>query len=253
MGSIRRKTYTLLKGRKNVTQAVALALFVKSRIKSSTITNFSYNKLKNLTGLHITTLKKRIDILRKLNLISFIGKNNEHLCFVCLSDRKHKKKNVNLDYLNFSSIKDIEKSLFASLLIEIQKRKEFAKHTINNAVDGHDNKLVKSSRRICRRYGFGREFVDNGISYKRIAREMGVSIKTAMLIVKYSVENGFLRKIHRQIQVYVKGIKSMLNYLEKEVDFTFCTKDNEYYIYANLYELTPLTSPNPSHGMVNIR
>ena len=48
---------------KSVTKALALAIFVKNRIKSSTIQDFSYNKLHLLTGLHINTLKKRLDVL----------------------------------------------------------------------------------------------------------------------------------------------------------------------------------------------
>ena len=238
MDRIRRKIFYKMYKNKSVTKALALAIFVKNRIKSSTIQDFSYNKLHLLTGLHINTLKKRLDVLKKMGVVEFIGTHKQHLCFKSIvSSCDH--RNVSIKHGEFDTIKDIEMTLFAYLVVEIQRRKDFAKHTIQTARNGRDLEQIKEARRTCRRNGYGEEYQEWGLSYKGIAKRLGVGVQKAFLVVKFAIEQGLVTKIKRQLQKFVKGIGAMCKSIDS--DFTFCTKDNEYYILANAYALTPKT------------
>ena len=93
-----------------------------------------------------------------------------------------------------------------------------------------------------KRYGYGREYHEFGISMKRIARDMGVCVKTALEIVRWAVEQHLIEREHCQKQKYVNGIGKLACFLDGMTDFTFCTKDNEYYILASHYSLTTKTA-----------
>lgn len=238
MDKVRRRIFRKMYKNKSVTKALALAIFVKNQIKSSTINNFSYNKLRTVTGLHINTLKKRLTTLKSLGLVEFIGTHKQHLCFKSIvSSCDH--QNVSIKHGKFDTLKDIEMSLFAYLIVELQRNKDYAKHTIQTAKDGHDLEEVKKAKRSCKRYGYGVDFEEWGMSYKGIAKRLGVGIQKAFFAVEFAVKAGLLEKMNRQIQRYVKGVGSICKHID--ANFTFCTKDNEYYILANAYSLTPLT------------
>lgn len=255
MKSIRKKIHYTMMGRKDVVKAIALSLFIKDTIYSSTIKDFSYYKLSAMTGLHPTTLRKRVSLLKRMGLVSFVGARRQHLCFASLSSTG-KHRNIYIGYAsaydkskrltNKEKIERIENFLFASFVIEIQKRKDFAKQAIRSSIDGHNYQDVKSSRRICKHYGYGREYIELGISLRRIAKEMGVCVKTAIGIIRWAVKERLFKVTRNQIQVYHKGIGFMAKYLGDEATFTFCTKDNEYYILANTYTLFSRALPPAS-------
>lgn len=224
---------------KSVTKALALAIFVKSKIASSTVNDFSYNKLHRLTGAHINTLKKRITILRQMGLVEFIGSHKQHLCFKSItSSSEH--RNIDIKHIKVDTLKDTEASLFAYLVVELQRKKDFVKHTIQTAKNGNNLEQVKKAKRTCKRYGYDEEYQEWGMSYKGIAKRLGVCLQKAFAIVKFAIKQGLIEKTKRQYQKFVKGIGTMCKHIDS--DFTFCTKDNEYYILANAYSLTPLTT-----------
>ena len=202
------------------------------------INDFSYNKLRLLTGLHITTLKKRIATLQELGLISFVGKNKQHICFKSIvSSCSH--RNTSIHWCSYEDVKQVEDILFAYLVVEIQRQKDFVKQTIQNANDGNDLETIKKAKRTCKSYGYYDEYKEFGLSYNGIADKLGVSIQKAFSIVKFAIENGLLMKVKRQVQRFVKGIGCFNKYINS--DYTFCTKDNAYYILSNVYLLTPLS------------
>ena len=255
MKSIRKKIHYAMMGRKDVVKAIALSLFIKDTIYSSTIKDFSYYKLSAMTGLHPTTLRKRVSLLKSMGLVSFVGARGQHLCFASLSSTG-RHRNIYIGYAsaydkskrltNKEKIERIENFLFASFVIEIQKRKDFAKQVIRSSIDGHILQEVKSSRRICKHYGYGREYIELGISLRRIAKEMGVCVKTAINVIRWCVRERLFKVTRNQIQVYHKGIGFMAKHLGDEANFTFCTKDNEYYILANTYTLFSRALPPAS-------
>lgn len=221
---------------KQFVKAFALAIFIKHKFVSSTVTNFTIDKLHKCTGLHATTIKKRLKVLLNLGFVEFSnGGNRKHLTIKSMSSH-NKSRNVDLSCIVFDSIKDIEKSLLALVIVEIQKRKDYAKQIINSAKNPKTLKECKSAKRKCRLFGYGREYIENGISYKRIAKELGVCVQKALKIVRYAVEKLFLEVFHRQRQVFLPGAKFVEDVLPKN-SFTFCTRNNKYTIFANEYKV----------------
>lgn len=217
-------------------KAVALSLFYKNKYKSSTIVNFNYNKIHKETGLHITTIKKRIEILKRNGYVNI---SNGHIVFLSLSS-KNQKRNVNVLCDNLT-VKEIEKSLYASMIIEIQKHKDFSKHIIQIAFNPSQyTKLedVKKARRLCYKYGYDRKFGyrEFGLSYKKIAKKLCISLQKAFDIVKFSIENNLLSKTKRIKQVFIKGIGKVEKYIS-DFNYTFITTNNAYKVYANTYTI----------------
>ena len=118
------------------------------------IKDFSVNKLVTLLGIHAHTVKKRLRVLFDCSLASLEGENLVLRSVVS----KHAKRNVKLGErkMDYSSLKCVEYSLQAILVIVIQSRKDFAKRTIRNAHgDSRDYKVVKSARSASRKFGYG--------------------------------------------------------------------------------------------------
>lgn len=122
------------------------------------------------------------------------------------------------------------------VVVEIQRRKNFVKHIINTVANPKTKNEYKLAKRKCREYGYDRVYREFGISYQRIAKEMGVCVQKAMRVVKYAIDKCFLAVTHNQKQVYCKGAACFDKYIDKK-NYTFCTKDNFYFIYANVYSL----------------
>ena len=235
MLDVRRNIFYSARGNANLIKALALALYVKKNFVSSAITNYSINKIRNITGLSYSAIQRRINTLKQYGFIELTGKHKPCLVFKRIASRcKH--CNIDLTKCVFSSVKDLEKSLFAMFLIEIQKRKDFAKHTIQSANNPKSLKEAKEAKKICKRYGYGKEFKEYGISYKTIANKMGVCLQKAFEIVKFAITNRMIVKIKKQDQYYEKGIKFSNKYCEFD-NITFITNNNAYKIYANRYSL----------------
>lgn len=194
---LRRKTFRELISDKDAVKALALLFFVKSRYKSSVITDFSYNKLRKFTGLHITTLRKYIRKLRELKLVEFIGKKKRTLLFKG-DYSKDKRKNVNLDALIFDSVKDVANSLYSMFVVEEQRRKDYVKHVIlistEGAPEGVSQKECIAASKIRKRNGYGNVYHETGISYEILAQRLKVFTQKAVSIIKYACSHGFLAK-----------------------------------------------------------
>lgn len=92
MKKISRKIFNENISDADAVKALALLIFVKIKYPTSVVPNFSYYKLKKTTGLHISTLKKRIETLGNMDLLIFVGKYNQHLLFKKI---RAQKSNVN--------------------------------------------------------------------------------------------------------------------------------------------------------------
>lgn len=236
MKAIRRNIFNSVSSDKAIVKALALAVFIKRRFQSSTVHNYTVNKLHELTGLHATTIKKRISTLDELGFITRIGKCKEHLVVKSMSSH-NASRNVDISAILCDNIQEIEKSLFAMVIVEIQKRKDFVKQVINLAHHNPRNtRECKSAQRKCRELGYGREYKEYGISYKRIAKALGICLQKAISIVKFAVENEFLTVTKRCVKKFVPGAKAMQEYMSLGKN-TFCTTNNVYTVYANQYAL----------------
>ena len=223
-------------GKAEIQKAFALALFIRY-FNNAAIPRFSFNKLHEITGLHVNTLKKRINILKRLGIVKLV-----HDCLVVYNiSTRHKKKNFKIPYDILTacrSVKHIEKVVRQFLVVKINLNKAFAKHNQDTLNNPRNLKEFRKARRISRFYGYGNDpYVENGLSYDGIAKKLGVSRKTAVKVVKSCVEDGLLTKTRNFEQIFHKGKVSKGK--ERYGFFTFSTKNNAYIVHANTYSLTP--------------
>lgn len=226
-------------------KAVAFSLFVKNNTASSVIKNWNINKLHMLTGVSANVVSKRVSTLREYGLIAVEGMHGEHLVFKSLhSNTSH--RNIALPSLRFvtdgsknknskaQQIKSIEDMLAAMLLVEIQKHKNYAEQTIQKSLNPSSKKEYKKATKTCNRLNYGRKFVDNGISYKYMAKKIGFSTFSAQNLVKFAVKHHLVEKI----KTAYKKIHGIGKYIEDMVTgYTFYYHNSIYKIYANRYAL----------------
>lgn len=220
-------------GNKELLKAIAMFLLIRKRLGSNVLKDYSINKLVNLLGAHARTIKKRMHMLSQYGLVTIVGKTLVLRSVVS----KHAKRNVKLGerYMEYSTLKNVEYSLQAMLVKELQNKKDFAKRTIRNAHGAsHDYKVVKAARDAARKYGYDVEYVENGLSYKTIAKKLGVSIKTAVEIVKFAVKRTILKKTKHFISTYLPKV----NFMEG-LGYTFTTRNYGYKVMANSYSVAP--------------
>ena len=216
-------------GSNKLLKAIAMSLLVRKRTNTNIIKNFTYNKLAKITGMHPDTIKKRLRTLKDYDLVSFSGKS---LTFRSLVSR-HKMRNIRLAKIAYNKIKDVERSLQAILVATIQLRKDFAKRTIRTAHNGRNPKKVKSAQKLSRRYKWGHDYVERGISYKKIAKTLGCCKATATKIVKFAVNRSLLKKETHYEYTFLPHI----NYYNPNGDYTFTTRNYGYRVKANTYEV----------------
>lgn len=222
---------------KDMLKAVALAIYIKNHVCSSLIKNWSVSKIASITSLNPKTVKKRLDKLSELNLIKVQGKN---LLFLSMKSSCN-RNNINIDKLNCNKVKEIEKGLGALLVVLIQRCKDYANLQLQCAHNGKTIKDVKRGMRKSKLYGWSGSYIEHGLSYKGIAKRLGVCIKTAFELVKYGIAHGFFTKITHFYRAKVKGAGNL-----KDVPqgYTFISKKtgNLWKVSSNTYSLSPVFS-----------
>lgn len=220
-------------GNTELLKALAMFLLIRKKLGSNVIKDYTTNKLVNLLGAHARTIKNRIHVLLQYGLVTF--KNNTLMLRSIVS--KHSQRNVKLGErkMDYSSLKNVEYSLRAILVVVIQSRKDFAHRTIRNAHGAsHDYKVVKAARDTARKFGYGNEYKEYGLSYRTIAQRLGVSIKTAFETIKFAVKRAILKKEKHCISTFMKSVG------KREVEgYTFTTNNYGYIILANSYSISP--------------
>lgn len=227
-------------------KAIAFVLFFYHKYSQNVLKKWTYNKLSNITGIHAYTIKKRIATLHRLGYVDFEGSS---LIFRSVVS-KHIERNINITDICYDTIKDVEKSLYAILLCIIQSRKDFCRRTILQARESRRADVVKKARTIKRRYGYGETYCEKGVSYERIARKFGVSLKTAFEYVKYAVEKGFVALQSHFFSTFMHGVNRY-----PVPGFRFTTRNYAYNVAPNTYSITSnifsLMTPRASHGVHN--
>jgi len=219
-------------GSNNLLKAVAMSLLVRKRTNTNIIKNFTINKLASITGMHATTIKKRLRTLKEYGLVSYCGKN---LVFRSLVSR-HKLRNIRLAKIAYGKVKDIERSLQAILVAIVQIRKDFAKRTILTAHNGRNAKQVKRAQKLSRRYKWGHDYVERGLGYEKIAKTLRCCKATATKIVNFAIGRSILKKQTHYDYTFMPGV----NYRPmKEFGYTFTTKNYAFIVRANTYEVAP--------------
>ena len=234
--NISRHLLVQMRGNLTLVKAVAMSIHLKNRHKGGCVERATTNRLHHLTRLHATTITKYLETLTEHDLIRW---ERQSLVFTSLTARHH---NIKLPSTSGLSIKELENMLLAMLIVDILRQKEFVRRTIEaayNPLPSRDAlKRSKGARRICRERGYGREYKEHGLSYKTIARRLGISLQKAEEVVAYAVNNGIMNKEKRQEQYYMHHIGGAEKYIDL-AQATFCTKNNAYKVLANVYILPP--------------
>ena len=215
-------------GNKKLLKALAMLLFFYHKAAVNTVKDYNTHKLTKMLGISASTVNKRMATLREYG-IAILEKDT--LIFKSIVS-KHRDRNISLEKINYSSLKDVEKSLYGILLVVIQSRKDYCRRTIRRAMNGKTFKEVKSARLILRRCGYGNEYKEFGLSYRRIARFFGCSIKSAFNYVRFALKQGMI-EVKRNFQSF---LLPSVNHREIE-GYTFTTKNYGYIIGANIYNI----------------
>lgn len=213
---------------KELLKAVALLVYSYHCNQGNVIKDYNAHKLSVLTGASHKTVTARVNTLLEYGYCS-MEKGN--LVFKSIVSR-HKERNISLEKINFASLKDVEKSLYGILVVIIQSRKDFCKGTVRRAYDGKDYKEIKSARLILRKFRYGSEYKEFGLSYRKIAACLGVSIKSAFSYVKYAINQGMIKMTRNFKSFFLPNVN------KREIEgFTFTTKNYGYIIGANIYSI----------------
>lgn len=249
--SLEHKRVVKLIGNTQMQKAFALAIYIKSRCRrDSTVYNFNPHRIHKLVGISPNTFKKYYPLMVKMQLVHFSGKNNENLVFDHLKNRKHKQNNIYFENFCLGSYADIYKSLRSQIALCIQRRKNYVRHILQMTRNPKRNEYKefhaanKKKRNLVRR-GIIRnsEWRDYGISYQRIAKEVGCCVRTAQRVIAYAVDNGWCTKSHTWWRDKLPGVHF------RPVDgYTFTTLNYGYVIQANTFTLCEAERPIPLPG-----
>jgi DNA-binding transcriptional regulator YhcF (GntR family) len=222
---------------KEQVSAYAFHLFAVKMLNGNMLKHWSVNALHGVTGVHPDTIRKYLAVLERDGRIMV---QHGHLVFLKLKKRC-KKRNVEMPY-ECCSLKEIEDALYVLkflLKLEVMEYIKLLIKCANNPSRDTPIEVVKRAIKMCGYYGYGKEFVDGGISIDSIAKELGVSRQKAHRIVKLAVNKQLVLSIRRQVSMYIKGVGHAIRYVDDFLyeDFTFVTQNNAYKICANSYTL----------------
>ncbi len=235
-------------------KALAFALFLKSRLgRDCTLRNYTTNQIHVLTNIQASTIKKYLRILRQQGWVTFSGNNGQHLSISNLCSHTA-KRNIVVDTFVWDSFKSVIRSIRAFIALAIQARKDFIRRTIQIATNPQKGQNFKAARKLVKRFvkqgilnGRYQWYKEYGLSLKRIAKEIGVCVRTAQYIMNFAVENEFVAKYHNFKQVCAKNVHFM-----DIGGYTFTTNNNMYVVKANLYVLNKDVAMSLSSQLVEL-
>lgn len=236
-------------------KAIAFAILVKDKNRTSTFKDWSYRDIARCAGVSPNTAKRYIEILRSLHLVRREYHNGHHyLVFKKIRRPKiRNKKNtlyhtprtadIALSKLDRSGVNTIAKGLRALDIENTQRRKDYIKRLIKlktNPSPFDPGNAIKRARAICRKRGW-EVFTDKGYSYKGLARRFHCSPNTVKEIIALG-EGLELFWAERKELVLVKYVgkgraKDALPYFKDEFPNAFATKNNIYYQPALVFHL----------------
>jgi len=261
---VARHTFNEIIGVPDYRKAVALAIYVKDRKGASVWKDWSYRKIAAFCGISPTTCHKRIAILIKLGIVdAYTHKGHSYLKFNKLRQGEitiKKKKgevwfekqfqprtaDVSIKEISHDTIKDIERGLMALLIVEDIRRKDYVRQLITSAHDpkpGTSAKRIKRAKAKCKERGYGRTFVDGGLSYRAISRKLHCAPNTTKDVIAYGESIELFEATRRDWILwlyagYGRGHEA-LSYLKEEGgEALFATRSNVWYKPSLVFSLT---------------
>lgn len=212
-------------------KAVAFAVFLKNKTNdSSVIHDFTIYKVHKLSGLSYKTIRKYLAVLFKMELAMlrsgslYIMKMSSHI----------RHKNIDISRIITDGFKNTYNQIRDVIFLAIQARKDFIKGLLRLRKNPEWDTDFKKVRRLCKKccnnpYA---EYKEYGISYKRVAKEIGCCERTAFSIVKDALKRKWCTKTNRCEVVLMEGV----NYMEVP-GFTFTTENYGFILRSNTYTL----------------
>lgn len=233
MNKMSRSIYNSIVADKEAVKAIAMLVFIKSKFRSSVITNFSYYKLAKITSMHQETVKRRFKTLESMNLVERIGKHKQHVIFKKV---RAEISNVVITKIEKTTVKNIEVGLRSLFIVEKVRQKEYVKHHVKVSSRNTKTKKVKRSRKVCDENGY-HDFIDFGISYNYIAKKLRIGRNTTSNIIKYAESHNMIVKHNNVKHVGFMPNVAMLFVHEAKDDSLFATRHNIYKKACNTYTL----------------
>lgn len=231
-----------VRGDKDGQKALALAIYLKHLLKGSMLPEMTLNKVIQLTGLDYRTVKRYLPLMEERAYIHFEGKGRRKTMVVNRLTSHRSGKNVDISSFDFSSYRNVLKSLQSFILMRIQAAKDWMKALLDSFRNPSSTENLKSVARKVRGY-VQSGVLDNpydgykeyGLSLKRIAHELGCSVKSAEEVIDYAISHSWMAREHHCIQVCAPGINGYV-----PEGYTFSTTNNAYIVQANTYVLSPV-------------
>ena len=167
-----------------------------------------------------------------------------------------KYKDIDISFIKFSLkrrengsyegvryvIDKIAKELVAVYIMETNRRREYARRLVSSSVNPHSKDEMVKADKERRKRGYGKRFVNKGISYSGLGEKLGMSEQMAFYTVKYLVDNGFLVKqknIERIDTADKEHLEDMAKIIRdkfgKNCEPTFVCGRFVYFVKANDY------------------
>lgn len=223
-------------------KALALAIYLKHLLKGSRLPEMTLRKVIQLTRLDYRTVKRYLPLMESRAYIHFEGLGKRKTLVVNRLKSHRPKRNVDISSFDFSSYKEVLLSLRSFMVMRIQAAKDWMKVLLDGFHNPSSTENLKDLGRKVRSYvqsGVLNNPYDGykeyGLSLKRIARELGCSVKAAEEVVDYAISHSWMAREHHCIQVCAPGI----NHYVPE-GYTFSTTNNAYIVQANTYVLSPI-------------
>lgn len=237
---IKRSTFNELRGDPALQKALAIAIYLKSLFgRTSTLHHWTYNKLHRISRISAATLRKYLPVMTRHGWVCFHGRDNEHLVISRLASHSS-GRNIRIDEFLLTSFKDTYRSLRAFVALAVQARKDYVRHTIQTYRSPSSADELRRARKNMKRLvrqgvlkGLDDEFVELGLSLKRIAKETGNCIRTAQRIMRFAIDMSWCRrKVNRELY-QLKGVC----FRDTDGLFTYSTRDYVVLMRANNYFL----------------
>ena len=205
--------------------------------------------------MHIDTLRRLMCILIDNDLCELVGRNKTTLRLRSIRT-KWKSKDMDISFIQFSLTKcengsyegvryvldKIAKEIVAVYILDVNRRRNYAERLVGSSVNPQCKDEMLKADKERRRRGYRKTFEHKGISYKGLAKRLGISEQMAFYVVKYAVNSGLLVKrnnIERIDTTDKEHLADMAKIIRakfgKNKDYTFICGRFVYFVGANEY------------------
>lgn len=228
-------------------KALALAIFLKEKCGKPTIYDYSPRMIAEMSDLSVIVVKKRIEKMQEMGLISLCGKHNQHL--ILNKTRNTLYANISLDKIDKTNVKDIEMGLKALYIVYIQSQKDYVRNILNMRNEAEKKTYLskseyrnfKKAKKFCNKCGIN-TFIDNGISYNKISRDLNISKSTVSELIEYGEKHNMFIKSNQFEEImsfnkcseaydYLKNnFEGRMRMIKKENKYIICLVSSNKYI-----------------------